>query len=89
MEKLMWRIVFSAHGSKRARERGVPEEWAGEVIDNAEETAAVKFGRKASYKDMGESPVVVIYEEGIDKILVVTILKVETERLKRYGFGGI
>lgn len=85
----MKKLVFSKHAMRRAGERGIPEGWAAEVIYNAEETINVKFGRKASYKKFGDDYVVVIYEESVDKMAVVTILKVNKERLERYGFSRI
>jgi len=85
----MKKIIFSKHAVERARERGIPEEWAAEVINHADETINVKFGRKASFRKFGKSYVVVIYEQGIDKIVVVTMLKVDRERLKRYGFSRV
>jgi hypothetical protein len=85
----MKKLVFSKHGQRRAKERGISEDWAAETINRAEGTINVKFGRKASYKRFGDDYVVVIYEESVDKITVVTIMKVNKERLERYGFGGI
>ena len=85
----MRKPIFSKHAMKRAGERGISEEWAAEAIYNAEETINVKFGRKASYKKFGDDYVVVIYEESVDKVAVVTILKVSKERLERYGFTRI
>jgi hypothetical protein len=85
----MQRVEVSKHALKRAKERGIPEEWAMEIIHKPEETVGIKFGRTASYKRFGDDYAVVIYEERIDKIVGVTILKVDTERLGRYGFGGI
>lgn len=85
----MKKIVVSKHALKRARERGIPEKWISEVIRDPEETINVKFGRTASYKRFSTEYVVLIYEERADKIVVVTILKVDRERLKRYGFSGV
>ncbi|MEE8401592.1 MAG: DUF4258 domain-containing protein [Candidatus Hydrothermarchaeaceae archaeon] len=68
----MKKIVFSKHAIGRAKERGISEEWAAEAIYNAEETVSVKFGRKASYKKFENDYVVVIYEDSVDKMAVVT-----------------
>ncbi|NOZ76263.1 MAG: DUF4258 domain-containing protein [Euryarchaeota archaeon] len=84
----MEKIETSKHALKRAKERGIPEEWAGEVIRNPEGTSSVKFGRIASCKRFGDDYVVVIYE-GIDRIVVVTTVKIDKERLERYGFSGV
>lgn len=85
----MKKPVFSKHAMRRVKERGISEEWAAETIYDAEETINVKFGRRACYKKFGKDYVVVIYEESVDKITVVTILKVNKERLERYGFSRI
>lgn len=85
----MKKLVFSKHATKRAKERGIHEEWAAEAIHNAEETVNVKFGREASYKKFGGDYVVVIYENSVDKITVVTVSNVNEERLGKYGFSGI
>jgi len=89
MKIRMKKFIFSKHATKRAKERGIPEDSAAEVIYNSEETINVKSGRKASHKKVGDAHVVVIYEESVDKIVVVTILRVDRERLKRYGFSRI
>lgn len=85
----MKKLVFSEHALKRMRERGIPEEWVGEVINNAEETINARFDRRASFKKFGDIYAIVIYEEKVNNIVVVTILKVDRERLKRYGFSRI
>lgn len=85
----MKKLVFSKHATRRAGERGISEEWTTEAIYNAEETVNVKFGRKASYKRFENDYVVVIYEESVDKITVVTMMKVNKERLERYGFSRV
>ncbi len=83
----MKEVEFSEHALKRTEERGIRRDLAAEVIRNPDRTIGVKFGRIASYKKFDGDYVVVIYEEGVDKIVVVTILKVDKERLERYGFG--
>ncbi len=50
----------------------------------------VKFNRKACYKELDDGHfIVVIFEEKIDEILIITVVKVDDIRLKRYGFHRI
>lgn len=81
------KIIISEHAKKRAEERGISLEWIREVLENPEGLANVKFGRKIAYKKIEEKYVVVIFEERKDEILVITTLKVDRERLGRYGFN--
>ena len=82
-------IVMSAHASRRAKERGISEEWIKAVINEPQETIDVKFGRKASFKKFGDYYIVVIYEDHKDEIVVVTVVRADKKRLKRYGFSRI
>ncbi|MEM2191569.1 MAG: DUF4258 domain-containing protein [Archaeoglobaceae archaeon] len=81
------RIIISEHAKKRAEERGIGLELINNVLESPEGLANVKFGRKIAYKKIEEKYVVVIFEEQKDEIVVVTTLKVDRERLKRYGIG--
>ena len=85
----MKNIVMSAHASRRAKERGISEEWIKAVINEPQETIDVKFGRKASFKEFGDYYIVVIYEDHKDEIVVVTVVRADKKRLKRYGFSRI
>ncbi|MBE8540068.1 DUF4258 domain-containing protein [Geoglobus acetivorans] len=82
-------IRFSGHALRRAEERGIDPEQVELVIREPAEVIHVKFGRKAAFRKFGEKYVVVIYEERNNEIVVVTTLKVDKERLIRYGFGGV
>jgi hypothetical protein len=82
-------VVVSIHASRRANERGIPEELIKAVINEPQETVNVKFGRKASFKEFGDYYIVVIYEDHKDEIVVVTVVKVDKKRLKRYGFSRV
>ena len=44
---------------------------------------------KASYRRYRNKFVVMIYEEKEEDVLVITALKVDERRSKRYGFGGV
>jgi hypothetical protein len=83
------RILISEHAKRRAEERKITVEQVGDVIRQPVEIIEVKFGRKAAYREYGDKYVVVIFEEQKDEIVVVTTLRVDRERLKRYGFSGV
>ncbi len=82
-------IRLSEHAIERAKERGIDLNHVELTVREPVEVINVKFGRKAAFKQFGEKYVVVIYEERNDEIIVVTTLKVDKERLKRYGFSRI
>ena len=82
-------IEITPHARKRMEERGITIEQVEETVQNPEGTIEVKHGRKASYRRYGSKFVVVIYEEEGENVLVITALKVDERRLRRYGFGGV
>ena len=86
---MSYRIRLSSHALKRAKERSIELKQIKEVLKNPTETIDVKFGRKASYRRYDDKFIVVIFEERDDEIVVVTVLKVDEERLKRYGFSRV
>ncbi len=83
------KIRLSSHALKRAKERSIDLKQIEEVLRNPTETIDVKYGRKASYKQYDDKFIVVIFEEHDDEIVVVTVLGVDEERLKRYGFSRV
>ena len=82
-------IRFSQHALKRAEERGIDLSQVELVIREPLEVIDVKFGRKAAFRQLGEKYLVAVYEEQNDEIVVVTALKVDKERLRRYGFSRV
>jgi len=82
-------VHFTLHAMRRAFERGITTEAVETVLENPDEVINVRFGRKAAFKRFGNDHIVVIFEVQKDKITVVTTLKVDRERLKRYGFSRI
>jgi len=82
-------IRFSEHALRRAKERGIDIELVKSAIRDPVDVVDVKFGRKASYKQFDGYYLVVILEEQKDEIVVVTVLKVDKVRLRRYGFNRI
>ena len=82
-------IRFSQHALKRAEERGIDLSQVELVIREPLEIIDVKFGRRAAFRQLGEKYLVAVYEEQNDEIVVVTALKVDKERLRRYGFSRV
>ncbi len=84
-------MLVSDHAVKRLEERGLTFEQVKSTVEGAREIINVRYGRKAAFKQFGDRYVVVVYEElkEKDEIVVVTTLKVDKERLKRYGFSRI
>ena len=83
------KIRFSRHALNRAKERSIDLKQIEEVLRNPTETIDVKFGRKASYRQYNDKFIVVIFEEHDDEIVVVTVLRVDKERLRGYGFSRV
>ncbi len=83
------KIKVSAHALKRLEEREIDIDLIEQVIIEPFEVIDVKFGRKAAYMELKGYYLVVIFEEQKDEIVVVTVLKVDDVRLKRYGFSRI
>jgi len=82
-------IRFSNHALARINEREIDIELVRLSINEPVETIDVKFNRKACYRKIDDSFIVVIFEEQKDEIVIVTVLKVDNTRLIRYGFSGI
>ncbi len=85
----MVKIKITNHARKRAKERGIELNWIELILKIPDEVIDVKFGRKAAYKQFNDDFVVVIFEEQKDEITVITTLKVDKGRLRRYGFSRI
>ena len=82
-------IRFSNHALSRIIEREINIEQVKLAIKEPFEIIDVKFSRKACYRKFDELYLVVIFEEQKDEIDIVTVLKVDDVRLKRYGFNRI
>jgi hypothetical protein len=82
-------IWITSHALRRMEERKIGKDHVEEVIRNPEETINVKHGRRASYRRYGHKFIVVIFEESEEGIKVITVLRVDERRLKRYGFSRV
>ncbi len=85
----MFSIRFSEHALKRMEERGIDIELAELAVKEPSGVVEVKFGRKACYRKLDGYFLVIIFEEQKDEIVIVTVVKVDDVRLKRYGFNRI
>ncbi len=85
----MIKIEFSEHALKRIKERDIDIELAKLAIKKPLEVIDVKFGRKACYRQFDGYFLVIIFEEQKSEIVIVTVVKVDNVRLKRYGFNRI
>ncbi len=82
-------IRFSEHALNRIKEREIDVEQAKLAIKEPFEVIDVKFGRKACYRQFDGYFLVIIFEEQKSEIVIVTVVKVDNVRLKRYGFNRI
>jgi hypothetical protein len=72
------RIVLSPHAKDRLLERGIKEDQVKEALFNPDVRAPTKHRRrKRAMKTFGNKTVDVIYEERLDKIIVVTCAVLE------------
>ena len=85
----MSRIIFSKHALRKTKERGIDDSEIINTIEEPVEAVDVRYGRKASFKHFDCDYVVAIYETRNGEIVVVTSIKVDKKRLKRYGFSRI
>jgi hypothetical protein len=84
-------IGYSGHALRRMRERGVTKSEIENAILHPLAVRETRYGRKVACggPDAGMKYTVVISEQSGEDFIVVTSLKVDKERLQRYGFAGI
>ncbi len=82
-------IRFSEHALKRIKERGIDIEQAELAVKKPFGIIDVKFGRRACYREFEGYFLVIIFEEHTSEIVIVTVVKVDDVRLKRYGFNRV
>ena len=70
-------------------ERGIEKEEIEFVIGEPREVIQVKYGRLAAFDYFNGEGLVVIYQKHNDKIEVVTAIRADKRRLRRYGFSRI
>jgi uncharacterized DUF497 family protein len=83
-------VRLSAHAVKRMAERGISTEEVKLTLDSPTEVMMVRHGRRAACRHFPECQyVVVIFEAAEEELIVVTAVKVDEERVRRYGFSGV
>lgn len=82
-------VGLSDHAKRRAKDRDIPTSDIVKVIVDQVETIEVRFGRKASFRHVACFYLVAIYEVQKDKIVVVSVVRVDRRRLRRYGFARV
>lgn len=72
------------------REREITKEEVIETLGAPLETRELRFGRQGAIRHLvGDSFLVVIAERSNEDLIVVTALKVNRDRVRRYGFARI
>lgn len=70
-------------------ERVINESDVGMTISNPTQVIPVRYGRRAAFRRLGRGFLVVTYEEREEDFIVVTAVKVNKERVRRYGFTRV
>ena len=85
------RVKYSAHARKRMRERSIHDRDVEGVLHNPVEIIETKFARRAALgrASTGGKFVVVVYEVSGEGFIVVTAIKVDGVRARRYGFTRV
>ncbi len=82
-------MIASDHALNRLEERGITLEQVKSTIEEAKEVINVRHGRKAAFKQFEDKYVVVPLRLREKDEIALNNLKVDKERLKRYGFSRI
>jgi uncharacterized DUF497 family protein len=84
-------VKYSAHARKRMRERSILDSDVEGVLDNPVEVIETKYARRAAFGRLQTNDrfVVVVFEVSGEDFLVVSALKVDGVRARRYGFSRV
>ncbi len=83
-------VRFSTHVIKRMVERGISADEVRATLGSPIEITMVRYGRRAACRHFPECYyVVVIFEPVEEELIVVTVVRVNEERVRRYGFRGV
>lgn len=80
---------YSAHAKRRMLERSISEEEVRAAINDPMDTVETRYGRTAVCARSAEKYIVVVLEKASGELIVVTALKVDKERARRYGFRRV
>ena len=71
-------------------ERGISADEVEVTLDSPVEVTTVRYGRRAACRHFPECHyVVVIFEPVEEELIVVTAVRVDEERVRRYGFSRV
>ena len=80
---------FPAHAKSRMLERSISEAEFKAAIEDPLETVETRYGRTAVCAGSAGKYLVVILEKASGELIVVTALKVDKARARRYGFSRV
>ena len=82
-------VKYSAHARSRMLERSISEPEVQAAVDSPLETIKTRHGRTAVCAGSAGKYLVVVLEKSGGELIVVTALKVDKERARRYGFDRV
>jgi hypothetical protein len=81
---------YSSHAERRMRERNISKTEVEQTLAHPLEIVETRYGRKAACRRVDSGYCLVVIFEGMaEELIVVTALKVNTERVRRYGFTRV
>ena len=83
-------VRYASHARDRMRERSITPGQVEEALSRPIEVIPTKFGRSAACaQEPSGKYLVVVFEGSREDFLVVTALKVDKGRARRYGFTRV
>ena len=84
-------VRLSAHAKKRMRERSIHARDVEGVLHNPIEVIETKYARRAALGRLstGGKFVLVVFEVSGEGFIVVTAIKIDGDRARRYGFTRV
>ena len=83
-------VRYLSHAKDRMRERSITEAEVEETLARPLEIVPTKYGRSAVCNPQEDGRLlVVIFERSQEDFLVVTALKVDEDRARRFGFTRV
>jgi len=84
-------VRYSSHAQRRMHERGVTKAEVEGVLRRPLAVKETRYGRRVACgsPDDRDKYTVVIFEENAEDLIVITALKVDRDRLERYGFTRV
>lgn len=82
-------IKYSSHARKRMLERSISVREVEEALSSPLEVIQTRYGRRAACKRLSSGKFVVVVFEVEGDFIVVTAVKVNKNRARRYGFSRV